>query len=191
MAYCVRTSSTAEEIVKKSRFIGYLIPCSSVRDVQTALNRIGAEHPGATHIAFAFRIKTDAGIVSRMSDAGEPGGTAGKPIFLHLEGRELINCVLAVVRYFGGIKLGAGGLTRAYGNAARHAIEMNTPAPFVEYRTISVTVDYARLNDLEYRLKNLEGMIESRAYGERIDLVVRVPEASVAELKKFVEVKSL
>jgi uncharacterized YigZ family protein len=190
MAYCVRTSSAAEEIVKKSRFVSYLIPCSSINDVQAALDRLGAEHRSATHIAFAFRIKTESGIVSRMSDAGEPAGTAGKPIFLHLEGRDLINCLLAVVRYFGGIKLGAGGLTRAYGNAARQAIERNTPVPFVEYRRLSVSIDYPRLHDLEYHLKNWEGTIESRSYGERIELVVSLPESSVPELKKLVEVKS-
>lgn len=173
-------------MVRKSRFIGHLIPCASTDAVEAALHRLGAEHRSATHIAFAYRVKTASGTVSRMSDAGEPAGTAGKPIFLHLEGRDLINCLLAVVRYFGGIKLGAGGLTRAYGNAARRAIEMNTPVPFVEYRKVLVTIDYSRLHDLEYHLKNWQGTIESRSYGERIDLIVSLPDAAVPHLESFV-----
>ncbi|MGH8548274.1 MAG: IMPACT family protein [Methylococcales bacterium] len=170
--------------------MSYLIPCSSASDVQAALDRLGAEHRSATHIAFAFRIKTESGILSRMSDAGEPGGTAGKPIYLHLEGRRLINCLLAVVRYFGGIKLGARGLTRACGNAARQAIESNTLVPFVEYRKISVTIDYPKLHDLEYYLKNWEETIESRSYGEGIEPVVSLPEPSVPEFEKLVAVQS-
>jgi uncharacterized YigZ family protein len=187
--YCVSTSSTAEDIIKKSRFIGYMIPCLSTREVQAALNRLSVEHPGASHIAFAFRIKTTSGIVCRFSDAGEPGGTAGKPIFQHLEGRDIVNCLIAVVRYFGGTKLGAGGLTRAYGKAARLAIEMNTLAPYVEYRRIPVTIDYPQLKDLEYQLKNLGGTIESRAYRERIELIVALPESSVGEMEKLIEAK--
>ncbi|MGR9106524.1 MAG: IMPACT family protein [Gammaproteobacteria bacterium] len=187
--YCVRTPSSAEEIIKKSRFIGYLIPCSSTRDVHSALNRLAAEHLHATHIAFAFRIKTESGIVSRFFDAGEPGGTAGKPIYQHIEGRDLINCLIAVVRYFGGTKLGAGGLTRAYGNAARNAIEINTLYPFVEFCTLPVTIDYARLQDLEYQITNLGGSVVSRSYTERIDLVVSLPRSALAEFEKFLDAK--
>ena len=191
MDYCVRTSSTAEEIIKKSRFIGHMIPCSSADEVQNALARLAAEHQGATHIAFAFRIKTRSGIVSKFFDAGEPGGTAGKPIFQHIEGRDLVNCLIAVVRYFGGIKLGAGGLVRAYGNAARRAIESNCVVPFVEYQKVPIVIDYPQLQSLEYHLKNLGGTIESRSYGERVELIVALPESSVAEMQRLIQANSL
>lgn len=183
---CINNSSTAEFIVKKSRFISYLEPCSSSEAVQATLQRIAEEHPHASHIVFAFRIKTNSGIVSRFFDAGEPSGTAGKPIFQHIEGRDMLNCLLAVVRYFGGIKLGAGGLTRAYGNAARQAIESNSLMPFVEFRKIPLIIDYPQLQNLEYHLNNWGGRIESTNYGERIELIVTVPESSLAELNRLV-----
>ncbi|MGH8556701.1 MAG: IMPACT family protein [Methylococcales bacterium] len=189
MMYCVRSSSTAEEIIKKSRFVSYMIPCSSIEDIQKALKHLAAKHPGATHIAFAYRIKTEAEILSRFSDAGEPGGTAGKPILRHIEVRNLINCLVAVARYFGGIKLGAGGLARAYGNAAVLAIEANTLVPFGVYRRIPVTIDYPQLRNFEYHLKNWGGNIQSRAYGERIELLVSLPEPKLRDLKKLIDAK--
>ena len=92
-------------------------------EVLQHLKQLHDEHPNASHIAYAYRIKTDHGLIYRFHDAGEPTGTAGKPIFQHIEGKELINLLIAVIRYFGGVKLGAGGLTRAYGNTAKQVIE--------------------------------------------------------------------
>jgi uncharacterized YigZ family protein len=185
----VKTSSMAEDVIKNSRFIGYMMPCSSMDDVQTAMNRLSAEHPAATHIAFAFRIKTETGTFFRYSDAGEPGGTAGKPIFQHIEGRNIINCLIAVVRYFGGIKLGTGGLTRAYGNTARKAIEKNVLVPLIEYRRIPLIIDYPQLREIEYHIKNWGGTIESRTFKDRIELIVNLPEPSMADLNTLIQSK--
>lgn len=184
--YCVRSSSTAEETIRKSRFISHMIPVSEPGDINSILRHLSAEHPNASHIAFAFRIRTTSGIVSRFFDAGEPAGTAGRPIYQHLEGKSIINCMLAVIRYFGGIKLGAGGLARAYGNTARLAIESNQLIPFVEYCKIRVAMEYSQLQQLEYWLKKRNATIESRTYTESIELVISLPADDADELKRLV-----
>ena len=184
--YCVRSSSTAEETIRKSRFISHMVPVSEPGDMNSVLRHLSAKHPSASHIAFAFRIRTASGIVSRFFDAGEPAGTAGRPIHQHLEGKDIINCILAVIRYFGGIKLGAGGLSRAYGNTTRLAIESNQLIPFVEYCKIRVTIEYSQLQQLEYWLKKRKATIESRSYTESIELVISLPADDADELKRLV-----
>jgi putative IMPACT (imprinted ancient) family translation regulator len=107
--FCVKSKYTIEDTIKKSRFIGIILPCSDENDVLINLKQLYQQYPDASHIAYAYRVKTDGGIIYRFHDAGEPTGTAGKPIFQHLDGKDLVNCLVAVIRYFGGVKLGAGG----------------------------------------------------------------------------------
>jgi uncharacterized YigZ family protein len=181
--YCVKSSVSCEELLKKSRFISVMLPCSDENSVLTALKQLHLEHPHATHIAFAYRLKTTQGIVYRFHDAGEPTGTAGKPIFQHLEGKQLINVLVAVIRYFGGVKLGAGGLTRAYGNSAKRAIESAELIDYIEFITVTLTLDYAQLSQLDYQLKKLDGAIVKQDFSEHVQLLIKLPAANVAILK--------
>ncbi|MEE9398553.1 MAG: YigZ family protein [Methylococcales bacterium] len=178
---CVDSIYFTEEIIKKSRFVGIIAPCNSEHDIAKALTIIQQQHPTANHLAFAFRITTPKGIIYRFHDAGEPSGTAGKPIFKHLEGKDLINTLIAVVRYFGGIKLGAGGLTRAYGNSARQAIEGSSIVPYVEYQNIRLNLDYNQLKPLDYQLKQLKGTIIEQNFSDKVEILVQVP-ADYAEM---------
>lgn len=171
----VKSSYTVEEYVKKSRFIGFLDPCRSESEVHAILDQLRHRFPDASHIVYAYRIKSAEGMINRFSDAGEPGGTAGKPIFLHLEGKDLINACLAVVRYFGGVKLGTGGLVRAYGNTAKLLIEIADLQPFVEMSEVDMTIDYKALQTLEHALKKMDGEIIAQAFGETVRLKVRLP----------------
>ncbi|MGZ5051709.1 MAG: IMPACT family protein [Methylobacter sp.] len=180
--FYVTESYTFEEIVKKSRFIGILFPCANEQEVLHRLKTVCAEHPHANHVAFAYRIKTHAGIVYRFHDAGEPTGTAGKPIFQHIEGKNLINVLAVVVRYFGGVKLGAGGLTRAYGHAAKQAIEVATLHPYVETATLHFTLDYEKFQAFEYTLKKVNGQIVEQEFAGQIQLTVTLPKEKQAEL---------
>lgn len=180
--YCVKSRQTIEETVKKSRFIGIIAPCAREQDALKHLKQIHAEHPNANHIAFAYRIQTDTGLVCRFHDAGEPSGTAGKPIFQHLEGKELINLVVAVVRYFGGIKLGAGGLTRAYGNSARRVIEAAQIVEYVVRETLRLKLAYNRVQRLEYLLKKLQGRIVEQDFSEQVTVLIELPADAKATL---------
>lgn len=101
-----------EIVEKKSRFIGYLFCCENVEEVGKALEQLKIEHKKATHICYAYSLKCP--FLEKAVDDGEPGGTAGRPILSVIQKRGLNNVCVFVVRYFGGIKLGAGGLVRAY-----------------------------------------------------------------------------
>jgi uncharacterized YigZ family protein len=180
--HCVRSQHTIEESIKKSRFIGVLIPCMNEAEVSDWLRQLHLDHPNASQIAFAYRIKTSNGFISRFHDAGEPSGTAGKPIFLHLEGKGLINVLLAVIRYFGGTKLGAGGLTRAYSNAARRVIETADLHPYIEFVKQRLTLDYKQIQAFEYLLKKLDGEIINQDFAEQVHLTIQLPKDKLKAL---------
>ena len=182
--YCVKSVHTIEDSIKKSRFIGVIAPCTSENQAMLHLKQLYREHPNASHIAFAYRIKTDSGIIYRFHDAGEPAGTAGKPIYQHIEGKDLINVLIAVTRYFGGVKLGAGGLTRAYGNTARQAIEAADLGAYVERVDIRLTLDYKQMQPLDYLLKKLDGQIVEQDFAGQIKLLIRLPATHVSTLRQ-------
>lgn len=179
--YYVKNLFQHEELIKKSRFIGIVVPCQSERDAIQHLNQIQQQFPDASHLVFAYRIKTDKGIITRFHDAGEPSGTAGKPVFQHLAGKDLINILCVVVRYFGGVKLGAGGLTRAYSNAAKHVIEASSISEYIEYSTMQYTLDYKQMKNFEYHLKKFNGEIIEQLFTENIKLLIKIPEANAAD----------
>lgn len=181
---CVRTQYTIEDSIKKSRFIGVLMPCPNEPDVANGLQQIQRAYPGASHIAFAYRIKTGNGFISRFHDAGEPSGTAGKPIFQHLDGKDLINVLLAVIRYFGGIKLGAGGLTRAYGNTARRVIETAELYPYIEFVEQRLTLDYNQVQAFGHLLKKLDGEITGQDFAEQVHLTIQLPKDNLKALSE-------
>lgn len=110
-----------ELIEKKSKFYGYVFNVSSVQDVDNYILSLKKEHKKCTHICYAYIIKSPQ--LAKAVDDGEPSGTAGKPIFNVLEKKKLSNILVVVVRCFGGVKLGAGGLVRAYTKCASSAVE--------------------------------------------------------------------
>jgi uncharacterized YigZ family protein len=179
---CVKAKQVIEESIKKSRFIGVIVPCADENEIVQQLKQLHSNYPDATHIAYAYQLKTDNGLVYRFHDAGEPTGTAGKPIFQHIEGKQLINVLVAVIRYFGGIKLGAGGLTRAYGQTARQVIEAADIYPYIEQVTVTLTLDYKQIQPLEYALKKLDGMILKQDFAEQVKMVVQLPTSQVDSL---------
>jgi uncharacterized YigZ family protein len=179
---CVKSRQAIEEVIKKSRFIGVIVPCVNESEVLHTLKQLYEEHPNASHIAYAYRIKTDQGLVYRFYDAGEPSGTAGKPIFQHIEGKELVNLLIAVIRYFGGVKLGAGGLTRAYGNTAKQVIEAAETCAYAELVNIRLTLDYKQMQPLGYLLKKLDGQIVKQEFTGQVKLVIQLPAEQVNTL---------
>jgi len=103
---------TIEIIEKKSKFLGYLLSCKSVEEIEIGLQELKREHKKATHICYAYSLSLP--FLEKAVDDGEPSGTAGRPILSVIQKKKLTNVCVFVVRYFGGIKLGAGGLVRAY-----------------------------------------------------------------------------
>lgn len=178
----VKSQQIVESLIKKSRFIGIITPCADEREVLENLKHLHNQYADATHIAYAYRLKAAQGISYRFHDAGEPTGTAGKPIYQHLEGNNLINVLVAVIRYYGGIKLGAGGLTRAYSQTAKLALDAADVYPYIEMATLNITLDYAQVQPFEYHLKKLDGMIIQQDFAQQVKLIVRLPASGVSSL---------
>lgn len=175
----------SELLIKKSRFIGVICPCQSEREALLVLQELHQQHPHASHIVYAYRIQSVDGLIARFHDAGEPSGTAGKPIYQHLEGKQLINLLVAVVRYFGGIKLGAGGLTRAYSGMAKQVIDEAQITSFIELAQAKLTLEYNQLSHLEYQLKKWEGVILHQDFANQVQVLVQLPKHNLQALREL------
>ena len=165
----ILTGGEAEFTVQRSRFIAY---AEAVKDEEAArafLTKIRKEHYDARHCCSAWVLGAD-GAKQKSSDDGEPGGTAGMPILDVIKKRELTDAMVVVVRYFGGVKLGAGGLVRAYSHAASIGVDAATLARRVSLQRMAVTLDYAALSAVEHwaRQKNLR--MGEAVYAEKVTL---------------------
>jgi len=178
--FTIAQAGFAEQTITKSRFIAMAMPCADEREVGAALRAFAAQHQTAHHLAYAFRLKTAAGIVPRFSDAGEPSGTAGMPVLKLIEGRDLINVCVAVIRYYGGINLGTGGLARAYGGTAKLALDNTNTTAFVQMQTVQLTIEYKQMDLVTRALANCNGVIVEKLFNTQVDLLVSLPIDEVA-----------
>ncbi|MFS8573545.1 MAG: YigZ family protein, partial [Clostridia bacterium] len=172
-----------EEIRKRSRFIAYVEPVDTPEQAEAMLARIREQHPGATHVCYAYRAGWPAAVV-RMSDDGEPQGTAGRPILDVLERQGVDNTCIAVVRYFGGTLLGAAGLVRAYAAAAAEGLARAGIAEYRLHACLSVRVDYARHGRVERLLEELGARVVSARFTDTVELVVAVPREAAEALEE-------
>ena len=145
-----KTPVKATLVIEKSEFICYIAECHDVETYKEYLNIIKKKHYDATHHCSALIAPN----IKRSSDDGEPAGTAGVPILNTLEKRGLNNTMAIVVRYFGGIKLGAGGLIRAYGNATSNALDQAELVEDVEIDEYQITLPYDIANKIDYFLRS-------------------------------------
>lgn len=156
--------STGQLIVKNSRFLAQLSPVSRFGD---RLDALRGEHRKASHFVTAIRlVGEDEQIAERSRDDGEPGGTAGMPVLRVLIGAGLVDVGCVVVRYFGGVKLGTGGLARAYSGAAALAVEAAKTRPWVRVSTRTLRADYATASALENTVEALGLAVEERQFTE-------------------------
>ena len=159
-------SSVYEE--KKSKFYAFLAPYSEFKDV---MKRLKDEHPKARHFVYAYRYLNEFDqIIENSSDDGEPKGTSGKPCLNVLAGNELINSFVIVVRYFGGVKLGTGGLVRAYSDAVNSAINISQLELYQKLELRSLECDYKELSKLEYIIKNSNINIINKEFDTKVNL---------------------
>lgn len=148
MKLTVKLDSIKTIEIKKSKFIGYAFFCADVEMANNYLSQIRLEHKKATHVCYAYIINSN----EKASDDGEPQGTAGLPMLEILKKRKLTNVLVVAVRYFGGIKLGAGGLVRAYGETVSSALNESGESELKEVYEYSLTLNYgeeAVLNNLK------------------------------------------
>lgn len=166
---------------RKSRFLAFLVP---VGQFEVRLEELRKEHRKANHIVTAHRRLLDDGRIEESGkDDGEPAGTSGMPTLRVLQGAELINCAVLIVRYFGGTKLGGGGLARAYSGATQDAISNAELIPFQKFATKTVSADFASSSEMEQQISSLGLTIVSREYTETgVNLTVEGPEDDLARL---------
>ena len=177
----VKQCSEAEYTVNRSRFIGRCFPVESEEAALCLLGDIRKKHWDATHNCFAYRIGENA--AARFSDDGEPGGTAGKPIMDVLTGRGLTNVLCVVTRYFGGILLGAGGLTRAYSKSARDALAAAGVAAMGLWTAARCTCPYPLLERVKLEVQAVGGTVDAVDYGAEAALTLSLPEDAPRRLQ--------
>lgn len=158
-----------------SRFIADLAPVSSVQEAKAFLEQVRAEFPDATHHTYACRIGFGSSLVEQASDDREPAGTAGAPVLQYLQGHQVSDAVLVATRYFGGTKLGIGGLTRAYRNCARVACEaaaLDLKEPFIKY---VLNFKYEEMGAVTRLADSYNGQIIEVVYDDSVTLILELP----------------
>ena len=175
----VKCDSVNEIIIKNSRFITLLISCFDDTDINKIFEEVKIKYPKATHYCYAYITKS----FKKASDDGEPGGTAGMPMLNVLDKEGMINTLAITIRYFGGIKLGAGGLVRAYSKSVRDAIMATETVEIEEGYSVMIKVSYDEQKDLEYILKNCE--IINKEFLTDVTYTVLIPKNKLDILNNY------
>ncbi|MFG7944112.1 YigZ family protein [Streptomyces cacaoi] len=171
----VAAEGVHETEINRSRFLCALAPAATEAEAQEFIARIRGEHPAANHNCAAYVIGADAGI-QKADDDGEPGGTAGVPMLQMLLRRDVRYAVAVVTRYFGGVKLGAGGLIRAYGGAVGEALDAIGTVTRRRFRLVTVTVGHERAGRLENDLRATGRSVREVRYAAEVTIELGLPE---------------
>ena len=184
MKYIINNITSTQIEVKKSKFISFLVPIEQFSQIYKQLKK---EHPKANHIVWAKReLNEFKQIVENSSDDGEPKGAAGVPTLNVLRGNGLINCAILTVRYFGGIKLGVGGMARAYSEAANSVVKKATLTPYMELIDYTIEANYNEQRQIEYNLKELGvTQIKREFLPTKVLYHIKTTKEKIEKLKRF------
>jgi uncharacterized YigZ family protein len=180
----IQGGRTAELKVKGSRFIGTIRPVSTEYDALEFINLMSKKYYDATHNCYAYLIGHHPSIIARYSDAGEPAGTAGLPILNVIKGKSLTNLAVVVTRYFGGTKLGKGGLARAYAECTRKAIEQCTIIKKYIYERIVLEFDYALTGPIMRVISSFQAKIDESKHGQATKLILSIRKGKLDNLRQ-------
>ena len=178
-------TAESEIIIKKSRFLGQASYLESPGEVKENIKQLSRKHPQARHIVYAY-ITGDSRSVFGMSDAGEPHGTAGRPIMDVLKGSGLTNVLLTVVRYFGGIKLGTGGLVSAYSNSAKETLAKLPVKEKIDQSRIQIQTDYQAYEKIKRILPDFSAEIINENFSAAVELMLFIPRDQLENFKKMI-----
>lgn len=173
----------AEFEERKSRFIGYAAPASTEEEALDFIEKIRKKHYDATHNCTAYIIGEDM-LIQRFNDDGEPSGTAGLPMLEYLKMNEITNTVLVVTRYFGGVKLGAGGLIRAYAKGARVGVEAAQVVDMSLYHLVKISYDYTAHGAIENYLQSNNYHIVDQMFTDKVDVEVLLKDEKMEVVNK-------
>lgn len=175
------------ELVQDSRFIGYCFPIESKAEAERCLDELQHQHSKATHICWAYRLLLNQQILYYLDDAGEPRGSAGQPILHALERRNLVNTWCGIVRYFGGTKLGLGGLIRAYGRIAGKTLDQAGWLPIIPTITVEVHLNPVRTSQLYNYLKHNRWQYSEEYADAEVQFNIQIPENKLTALAELVQ----
>ena len=180
MNYTINKNYKCEYEIKKSVFISTLIPVSNLEECQERLKEIRKEYYDATHNCYSYIINNSGSYIIKNSDDGEPSKTAGIVIYDVLKKQNLENVLCVITRYFGGIKLGAGGLVRAYSKATSDVVNLIEKIKIEELTPLSIEVDYTSVNDILSSMNKYKQ--EAKDFKENAKFVYLVPAEKKAEI---------
>jgi uncharacterized YigZ family protein len=175
LKYVPAAEARQEIIVLNSRFIASASPTTSTDEAKIYIQKIKTEFPDANHNVNAYLIGHGNNTISHCSDDGEPSGTAGRPVLSVLMGSGFGDLTVVVTRYFGGIKLGTGGLVRAYSDAAKNIIQRLEKAVKILTSTYQVEITYGLNVRMKLGIKSIDGKILSTNYGSEIIMTIQLP----------------
>ena len=165
-----------EIAIQKSRFLSYLRPMTTISEVEAMQKELRKHHRKANHVCYAYRLGLEHP-EGHFSDDGEPSQTAGLPMYTVLEGEDLTNVAVFVVRYFGGIKLGTGGLVRAYTDAVKEALKQADEQVIEPLQRVRLDYAYAYHNVIQHRLSDVSGL--EPVYGEAVSWTVYLADDNI------------
>ncbi|MDU3983901.1 MAG: YigZ family protein [Staphylococcus epidermidis] len=169
----IKQAHSIENVISKSRFIAYIKPVSTENEAKAFIDAIKIKHKDATHDCAAYTVGPEMNI-QKANDDGEPSGTAGIPMLEILKKLEIHNVCVVVTRYFGGIKLGAGGLIRAYSGAVRDVIYDMGRVELREAIPVTVTLDYDQTGKFEYELASTTFLLREQFYTDKVSYQIDV-----------------
>lgn len=170
--HSIRHEIVTELEIKKSRFITWVSPICSQAEAEQIIAASRQRWPGATHYCFAWITKDP--VMERCSDDGEPSGTAGIPVLEVIKKENLRNVAVVVTRYFGGIKLGAGGLIRAYTKGAKIGLDAGTIVDMVLHTRLKIRIDYTLYGKIENYLMNEEYIVDESVFDDAVNIFVYI-----------------
>lgn len=182
--YSIQDSIVYEFEIKKSRFITFLFPIETEAEFNEKLAKIRKDHYKANHHCHAFILGEDS-MIQRMSDDGEPAGTAGIPMLEVLKQQELTFVMAVVVRYFGGVKLGSGGLIRAYSQAVSEALQHATIVQNIKQTIVKLTLSYAQVDPFNYHLSQTDDPITllDTEYTDKVTFTLAIHSSMLTEVE--------
>ena len=171
----------AETKIQRSKFIATAMHASSEEDAQECLAELARKYHDSRHVCYAWRLGCTPATTENRNDDGEPSGTAGEPILAAIRRTGWVDVVVAVVRYFGGVKLGTGGLQRAYGSAADKALAAATGKEILQGRTFALEIPYPFQKTARHYLESQRGRVLGEEYSDKVTWKIWLPHSTWAQ----------
>lgn len=186
----ITKTNTYSHQEKKSKFIAYTHKINSKEQIKEIIKQTKQEHPKSNHTPYAFRLGIQ-NIEIGFSDDGEPTGSAGKPIYFEIKGKQITNTLIIIVRYFGGIKLGVGGLTRAFSTAAKTVLENTEIETKAITNQIKINFQYNQLKEIENTLKKNNIEISNKIFENKCEFTLEIPITKTETIKDYLKLNNI